>query len=59
MCLFAIHRDPELYCLMKTLTLAGGFGTRLAEETHTIPKPMLDLLVIFFLLEKEISDLTK
>jgi glucose-1-phosphate cytidylyltransferase len=37
---------------MKTLILAGGFGTRLAEETHTIPKPMLDVLVILFLLEK-------
>lgn len=28
---------------MKTLILAGGFGTRLAEETHTIPKPMLEI----------------
>ncbi|MBN1168122.1 MAG: glucose-1-phosphate cytidylyltransferase [Methanospirillaceae archaeon] len=28
---------------MKTLILAGGFGTRLAEETHMIPKPMLEI----------------
>ncbi len=28
---------------MKTLILAGGFGTRLVEETNTIPKPMLEI----------------
>jgi len=28
---------------MKTLILAGGFGTRLSEETHTIPKPMIEI----------------
>jgi glucose-1-phosphate cytidylyltransferase len=29
--------------LMKTLILAGGFGTRLSEYTETIPKPMVSV----------------
>jgi glucose-1-phosphate cytidylyltransferase len=28
---------------MKCVILAGGFGTRLAEETSTIPKPMVEI----------------
>ena len=28
---------------MKVVILAGGFGTRLAEETDTIPKPMIEI----------------
>ena len=28
---------------MKVLLLAGGFGTRLSEETDIKPKPMLDI----------------
>lgn len=28
---------------MKVLLLAGGFGTRLSEETHTVPKPMVEI----------------
>lgn len=28
---------------MKTVILAGGFGTRLSEETHLIPKPMVEI----------------
>jgi glucose-1-phosphate cytidylyltransferase len=28
---------------MKTVILAGGFGTRLAEETDIIPKPMVEI----------------
>ena len=28
---------------MKVLILAGGFGTRLSEETHNIPKPMVTI----------------
>lgn len=28
---------------MKAVILAGGFGTRLAEETHTRPKPMIEI----------------
>lgn len=29
---------------MKTVILAGGFGTRLSEETNVIPKPMVENL---------------
>lgn len=28
---------------MKAVILAGGYGTRLAEETHIIPKPMVEI----------------
>ena len=28
---------------MKCVILAGGFGTRLSEETHLIPKPMVEI----------------
>ncbi|HSN27775.1 MAG TPA: sugar phosphate nucleotidyltransferase, partial [Kofleriaceae bacterium] len=28
---------------MKTIILAGGFGTRLAEETELRPKPMVEI----------------
>src|SRR5262249_38884432 len=28
---------------MKVVILAGGFGTRLAEETVTVPKPMVQI----------------
>src|SRR5688500_6768902 len=28
---------------MKVVILAGGRGTRLSEETHAIPKPMVDI----------------
>lgn len=28
---------------MKAVILAGGFGTRLSEETHMIPKPMVEI----------------
>lgn len=28
---------------MKVVVLAGGLGTRLAEETHAIPKPMVEI----------------
>ncbi len=28
---------------MKAVILAGGFGTRLAEETHSRPKPMIEI----------------
>lgn len=29
--------------MMKTVILAGGFGTRLAEETSRLPKPMVEI----------------
>ena len=28
---------------MKVVILAGGFGTRLSEYTHSIPKPMIKI----------------
>ena len=28
---------------MKVVILAGGFGTRLSEETDTKPKPMIEI----------------
>ena len=28
---------------MKVVILAGGFGTRMAELTHKIPKPMVEI----------------
>ena len=28
---------------MKAVILAGGFGTRLSEETHLKPKPMVEI----------------
>ena len=28
---------------MKVILLAGGFGTRISEYTHSIPKPMVQI----------------
>ena len=28
---------------MKTIILAGGFGTRISEESHLKPKPMIEI----------------
>nr|WP_283170079.1 sugar phosphate nucleotidyltransferase [Curtanaerobium respiraculi] len=28
---------------MKTVILAGGFGTRISEESHLKPKPMVEI----------------
>jgi len=30
---------------MKTIILAGGFGTRISEETEVRPKPMVEIVV--------------
>ena len=29
---------------MKVVLLAGGFGTRISEESHLKPKPMIDYM---------------
>ena len=34
--------EKEIY-FMKVVILAGGFGTRLSEETHLRPKPMVEI----------------
>ena len=31
------------FSFMKLVILAGGLGTRIAEETHLRPKPMVDI----------------
>ena len=33
----------ENFSLMKAVILAGGFGSRLSEETHVRPKPMVEI----------------
>lgn len=30
-------------CIMKVVLLAGGFGTRISEESHLKPKPMIEI----------------
>lgn len=35
------HEKRNLY--MKAVILAGGFGTRISEETHVKPKPMIEI----------------
>jgi glucose-1-phosphate cytidylyltransferase len=39
----AIEAKGQEYLDMKVVLLAGGFGTRLAEETHARPKPMIEV----------------
>jgi glucose-1-phosphate cytidylyltransferase len=34
---------PEGDCVMKVVILAGGYGTRLSEETGIIPKPLVEI----------------
>ena len=43
---------------MHTVFLAGGMGTRLSEETHKIPKPMIKIgkYPILFHIMKHYSD---
>lgn len=43
---FPLQRHPEYEsgaAKMKTIILAGGFGTRLSEETQVLPKPMIEI----------------
>lgn len=35
--------QPGLYFAMKVVILAGGFGTRISEESHLRPKPMIEI----------------
>jgi glucose-1-phosphate cytidylyltransferase len=35
--------DPSQNDVVKAVILAGGFGTRLAEETDVVPKPMVEI----------------
>jgi len=38
-----INNDLEVHFRVKTVILAGGLGTRLAEETEIKPKPMVEI----------------
>ena len=39
----AICFRSEVRINMKTIILAGGFGTRISEESHLKPKPMIEI----------------
>src|SRR5215216_5675244 len=39
----ALQETPQDGHAMKTVILAGGLGTRLAEETEARPKPMVEI----------------
>ena len=43
---------------MKAVILAGGFGTRISEETHVKPKPMIEIggMPILWHIMKQYSD---
>ena len=47
---------------MKVLLLAGGFGTRLSEETDIRPKPMVEIggkPILWHIMNKQILGLYK
>lgn len=33
---------------MKVVILAGGYGTRISEESHLKPKPMIEIVAILY-----------
>jgi NDP-sugar pyrophosphorylase family protein len=37
------HPNSWKFCIMKAVILAGGFGTRISEESHLRPKPMIEI----------------
>ena len=43
---------------MKAVILAGGYGTRISEETHVKPKPMIEIggMPILWHIMKQYSD---
>jgi molybdopterin-guanine dinucleotide biosynthesis protein A len=34
---------PKRRTIMKVVILAGGYGTRISEESHLRPKPMIEI----------------
>ena len=38
-----LHKTKEGILFMKVVILAGGFGTRISEESHLKPKPMIEI----------------
>jgi ADP-glucose pyrophosphorylase len=43
---------------MKVIILAGGLGTRLAEETKVRPKPMVEIDWLIYLVDTDLKSAT-